>query len=76
MNPLDSMTWEQRFWAAHQALLHMEVKFEDAMAELTARRIPNKQICIRSKDAHPDYNHRINTEHRREWKRKKRGAKK
>jgi uncharacterized protein YerC len=27
---LQAMTWEQRFWVCFQALLEMEMKFEDA----------------------------------------------
>ena len=33
VNPLDSMTWEQRFRAAFAALLVMERKYQDAMAK-------------------------------------------
>lgn len=34
-NPLDAMTWEQRFYAALEALLAMEMKYDDLLAQTT-----------------------------------------
>lgn len=41
MNPLDDMTWEQRFQAAFEALCAAEMRAEDAEREL-ARLRPKK----------------------------------
>lgn len=34
MNPLDEMTWEQRFYEAMYALLAAEMRYEDAERQL------------------------------------------
>jgi hypothetical protein len=42
MNPLNSMTWEERFQAAWQALVEMERQYEEAANELRAERKSNE----------------------------------
>lgn len=48
MNPLDGMTWEERFHAAFTALLKMEHRAEDAERKLSERTssMPREEIRL------------------------------